>query len=262
MPGHFYLYPNFAMTRAIYLLSLSCGYYKCVEGWDEIGEEITYCLCSLYLGGVGFMVLALYLNEIVPRQFGVSRHPLFFLKSRAASTDTSTDDSQASIEVEEEAVEGERRAVYGMRPPLTSYPLVVKDLRKVYPPTGGREPKVAVKNMCLIAKEGELFGLLGPNGAGKTTLISMLTGLYPPDKGNAWVSGFDINTQLDQVQMYMGVCPQFDVLWPELTVSETLLFYARLKGSSPSQEHSRVEGAMEEVYLSKFSGLKTRELSV
>jgi ABC-type multidrug transport system ATPase subunit len=261
MPGHFYLYPHFAMTRAIYLLSYSCGYYKCVEGWDELEEELTYCLCSLYLGGAVFMVLALYLNEVVPRQFGVPRHPLFFLKSRAASAEIDADDSQASIEIEDEAVEAERRLVHGLRPPYTSYPLVVKDLRKVYPPTGNREPKVAVKNMCLVVQQGELFGLLGPNGAGKTTLISMLTGLYPPDQGNAWVSGFDIKTQLDQVQLYMGVCPQFDVLWPELTVSETLLFYARLKGSSPSQEQSRVERAMEEVYLSKFAGLKTRELS-
>jgi ABC-2 type transport system ATP-binding protein len=41
-----------------------------------------------------------------------------------------------------------------------------------------------------------MFGLLGPNGAGKTTLISILTGLYPPTKGNAWVAGFDIRHQL------------------------------------------------------------------
>jgi len=43
-------------------------------------------------------------------------------------------------------------------------------------------------------KPGEILGLLGPNGAGKTTIISMLTGLIPPTKGNAWVSGFDIET--------------------------------------------------------------------
>jgi ABC-type multidrug transport system ATPase subunit len=37
-----------------------------------------------------------------------------------------------------------------------------------------------------------MFGLLGPNGAGKTTLISILTGLYPPTLGNAWIAGYDI----------------------------------------------------------------------
>ena len=52
-----------------------------------------------------------------------------------------------------------------------------------------------------------MFGLLGPNGAGKTTLISMLTGLYPPTKGNAWVAGFDIKHQLEAVQLQIGYCP-------------------------------------------------------
>lgn len=52
------------------------------------------------------------------------------------------------------------------------YPLVVKDIRKVYPGVLGRPPKIANKNISLKIDSGELFGLLGPNGAGKTTLIS------------------------------------------------------------------------------------------
>ena len=58
-----------------------------------------------------------------------------------------------------------------------SYPLVVKDIRKVYPGLG-RKPKVANKNINMRVNNREIFGLLGPNGAGKTTLISQLTGLY------------------------------------------------------------------------------------
>jgi ABC-type multidrug transport system ATPase subunit len=55
---------------------------------------------------------------------------------------------------------------------------------------------IAVKNMNLIVKKGETFGLLGPNGAGKTTLISMITGLYPPQNGNAWIGEYDIVNNL------------------------------------------------------------------
>ena len=62
----------------------------------------------------------------------------------------------------------------------------------MYPGFGGRPPKVANKSICLKIRKGELFGLLGPNGAGKTTLISMLTGMYKPTAGNAWMSGYDI----------------------------------------------------------------------
>ena len=72
------------------------------------------------------------------------------------------------------------------------YPLLVKDLRKVYPGFGGRKPKVANKRISLRVNAGEIFGLLGPNGAGKTTLISMLTGMFKATSGNAWMAGYDI----------------------------------------------------------------------
>lgn len=73
-------------------------------------------------------------------------------------------------------------------------PLVVKDIRKVYPGSNGSEPKVANKSISLRVQSGELFGLLGPNGAGKTTLISQLTGLYPATAGNAWIGGYSIRS--------------------------------------------------------------------
>jgi ABC-type multidrug transport system ATPase subunit len=59
----------------------------------------------------------------------------------------------------------------------------------------------------------------------------------------------------------MGVCPQFDLLWPDLTVEEHLLFYARLKGASRSEEKALTERAMKEVHLVDFRTFKTRELS-
>jgi len=86
-----------------------------------------------------------------------------------------------------------RNAVYNLdKADYYKYPLIVKDLRKVYKAHKGRPEKIAVKNFSLKVRKGEILGLLGPNGAGKTTLMSMLTGLYPPTKGNAWVAGFDI----------------------------------------------------------------------
>jgi len=59
--------------------------------------------------------------------------------------------------------------------------------------------------------KGEIFGFLGPNGAGKTTLISVLTGMYPPTAGNAYISGREIG--LPSTNQLIGVCPQFDILW-------------------------------------------------
>jgi ABC-type multidrug transport system ATPase subunit len=131
----------------------------------------------------------------------------------------------------------------------------------VYPGYGGRAKKAATKKFCLVIKKGEMFGLLGPNGAGKTTLISMLTGLYPANGGNAYIAGFDIKNRLDQVQLQMGVCPQFDILWKDLTVKEHLLFYARLKGISPQMEEQMADKAITEVKLERFANFKTKQLS-
>lgn len=59
----------------------------------------------------------------------------------------------------------------------------------------------------------------------------------------------------------MGVCPQFDVLWADLTVEEHLLFYSRLKGTDPSKEKEVALIAMREVYLERFRNFKVKSLS-
>ena len=124
-------------------------------------------------------------------------------------------------------VQEERAFVEVLQPPFYQCPLVIKNLRKVYSAIGGKPSKIAVKDFSLHIKKGETFGLLGPNGAGKTSLIAMLTGLYPPESGNAWIGGYSIINQIDNVHTQIGVCPQFDLLWPDLTVEEHLLFYSR-----------------------------------
>lgn len=106
------------------------------------------------------------------------------------------------LNLEDADSKAERNMVYNLdKADYYKYPLIIKDLRKVYPGFGGRPPKPATKSFCLRIKKGEMFGLLGPNGAGKTTLISMLIGLYPPNRGNAWVAGYDIRDQLEVVQL-------------------------------------------------------------
>ncbi len=52
-----------------------------------------------------------------------------------------------------------------------------------------------------------MFGLLGPNGAGKTTLISILTGLYEPTSGEAYIGGINIYGYSSKIHQIMGVCP-------------------------------------------------------
>lgn len=88
--------------------------------------------------------------------------------------------------------------------------------------------------MDLAVHDKEVFGLLGPNGAGKTTLISMITGVFAPSDGDCYIGGYSILDDIEQVHLRIGVCPQFDLLWPQLTVEEHLYFYARLRGTKTS----------------------------
>lgn len=98
----------------------------------------------------------------------------------------------------------------------------------------------------------------------------MLTGLFPPTSGTALVAGYDIRTEIDKVHLSMGLCPQFDVIWSDLTVEEHLLFYCRLKGVETSQESSHVNRIMKDVGLhtakdklaSDLSGGMKRRLSI
>ena len=84
-----------------------------------------------------------------------------------------------------------------------STPLVINNLRKLYTKQGHKGDFSAVKSFNLKVESKETFGLLGPNGAGKTTLISMLTGMITPNYGNAWIGGFDIQTNVSKAQLEM-----------------------------------------------------------
>lgn len=87
---------------------------------------------------------------------------------------------------------------------------------------------VALEDLTLHIRSGEIFGLLGPNGAGKTTTIKILTTLTRPSRGRAWIQDFDVVRQPLQVKRLIGVCPQEINLDKELTAYENLWIYGQL----------------------------------
>ena len=95
-----------------------------------------------------------------------------------------------------------------------------KDLVKKY------KDLVAVNNINLVVKEGELFALLGKNGAGKTTTIKMLTGLILPTSGEITIEGMDMKSNTLKVKEILNVSPQETAIAPNLSVKENLEFMA------------------------------------
>nr|XP_045614978.1 phospholipid-transporting ATPase ABCA3-like isoform X2 [Procambarus clarkii] len=142
----------------------------------------------------------------------------------------------------------------------------VEGLTKVFP----RGHKVAVNNMFLNMYDGQITVLLGHNGAGKTTTMSMLTGLYPPTSGTARVGGYDIVSEMGAVRHSLGLCPQHDVLFDELTVVEHIKFFSKLKGLSSDKVNAEVNNMVEKLKLQDkrhamaktLSGGMKRKLSV
>ena len=88
----------------------------------------------------------------------------------------------------------------------------------------------ALDRVSLSVSEGSLFGLIGPDGAGKTTLYQILTTLLSPDEGSATVAGLDVVRDYRRLRTEIGYMPERFSLYPDLTVSENLHFFASLFG--------------------------------
>ncbi|KAF9180597.1 ATP-binding cassette sub- A member 1 [Haplosporangium sp. Z 767] len=87
----------------------------------------------------------------------------------------------------------------------------------------------AVDRLNLITEPNELFALLGQNGAGKSTTMQMLYGVTDPTSGNAFLFNRSIRTDMQAIRATMGVCPQHDVLFNDLTCWEHMQLYAGIK---------------------------------
>jgi ABC-2 type transport system ATP-binding protein len=87
---------------------------------------------------------------------------------------------------------------------------------------------VAVNDISLEVKPGEIFAFLGTNGAGKTTTIRMMTGVLLPTSGSVEIGGYDIQRNPIEAKMQMGVIPDRPYIYGKLTGREFLLFMADL----------------------------------
>ena len=105
----------------------------------------------------------------------------------------------------------------------------------------------------------------------KTTTLQILTGLVPPSDGSASVCGFDIKDDMEQIKRFIGVCPQEDKLYEDLSVRQHLVFYSLLRGLPRSRIDVEARRLAEKVGLdgdafnkaaSTLSGGAKRRLSI
>ncbi len=101
---------------------------------------------------------------------------------------------------------------------------------------------VALDDVNIKIRSGELFGLLGPNGAGKTTLVKCLSTILIPDKGTAVVNGFDVRKQTSMVRASLGLVIGGErTLYWKLTARDNLMYFASLYKMPRKQAGERVD---------------------
>lgn len=107
--------------------------------------------------------------------------------------------------------------------------------------------KLAVNNLTLDVRAGEVFGFLGPNGAGKTTTMNVLLGFVNATRGTARLFGVDVREPI--ARQRIGYLPELTYYYKFLTAEELLRFYARIFGISRNQADTRIDALMRLVEL-------------
>ena len=120
---------------------------------------------------------------------------------------------------------------------------------------------VAVDQVSISVRQGEIFGFLGPNGAGKSTTIRILCGLMAPTSGKATVAGFDVATQSEDIKKSIGYMSQKFSLYDDLSVEENIEFFGGVYGVTPAKLAEREEYVLEMAGLTDRRKTTTRLLA-
>lgn len=119
----------------------------------------------------------------------------------------------------------------------------------------------AVNKLNLEIHQGELFSLLGVNGAGKTTTIKMLTCITKPTDGDAFIGGYSITKQPEQVKRLISVSPQETAVAPNLSVKENLELMCGIHGFSKEKSKVKIKELTEQFAVDSVLKRKAGKLS-
>ena len=154
--------------------------------------------------------------------------------------------------------------------PNTASPLAVEveELGRIYKIRGTKRERkvrkelVALQDVNLEVRRGELFGLLGPNGAGKTTLIKVLTTLLAPTSGRARVAGHDVVKEPEKVRAMINMVSGGESSgYGLLTVRENLWMFSQFYGLPSRLANERIRALLKVVGLEDRINTKSSELS-
>jgi ABC-type multidrug transport system ATPase subunit len=187
-----------------------------------------------------YLVLTLYVDAVLPSQWGTPKHPLFcfiqpfnWLTGRGGrGSGNSPDGDAVVVSGHGTSVNGEA-GVFEKVVHETAPSVRLLNMQKVFEMDG--DTHVAVDDLSLDLFENEVAVLLGHNGAGKTTTINMMTGMMTMTSGDCEIYGHSVRYDLAAVRNEIGFCPQHNILWDDLTCVEHLQYFAVVKGQTSAE---------------------------
>lgn len=119
----------------------------------------------------------------------------------------------------------------------------------------------ALDRVSFEVKKGEILGFLGPNGAGKTTTMRIITGFLPATSGEVKMGGYDIRKEPMKAKKIIGYMPETVPFYEDFTVSESLNFFAELRGVPKNERPGRVKSALKSCGIEDVEHKLIRTLS-
>ena len=201
-------------------------------------------LTMIYAGLFIFlcMWLSIYIEMVLPNAYGKRRSLLFCLRclfrrnDNREIVDVNRMREKVVVESDDPDVQAEAQRVKNGKKNGRNIAIEVVGLVKTF---HGGDLK-AVNGISYGIDDNSLFVLLGHNGAGKTTTINMLVGNMDISGGDAFIRGLSASSDMDTINRQMGVCPQHDVLWDELTGYEHLYLFSTMRGMGGKERDDEV----------------------
>ncbi|GIW99194.1 MAG: ABC transporter [Pirellulaceae bacterium] len=120
---------------------------------------------------------------------------------------------------------------------------------------------VALDDLNIHVRRGEILGFIGPNGAGKTTTIKILVGLSKPTAGQARIAGVDCSREATRIKHLVGYMPDKFGAYNNMRVREYLDFFAAVYGIHGRQRRDRIDGVMEKTNTTSMQDKYVESLS-
>nr|UOU03313.1 ATP-binding cassette subfamily A3-2 [Brachionus rubens] len=248
---------NLAMSEGVQLIGMFEGKGTGINfsNWTEgISIDDSFSLSTImlvmFINNFIHLALTYYFDNVLPGDHGIAQSWDFPIKSITSffSTKLTTSESYQTFLNNDGSLNKNMNKIRDVKYEINgdnitnNFPVHIEDesayssrkvgikienISKTFEQLG--QIKQAVQNLSLNIYEGQISVLLGHNGAGKSTTISMITGLAEPTSGKILVNDIDIVKNTKEARKVIGFCPQYNLLFDDLTVYEHLKFFSKLK---------------------------------